>query len=352
MIQSHRIFFICIVFCISVISLKAQGDGEGIHIQVGMGGTAYTGDLTEPDLPMFRTQPSVNLGLVIAGKGWIQPRIGVGFGSFIEQQDQNLIIPPAGIIPTPYVQSTFTHMDLQLQLVLWRKRTFSLSMGGGLGLLFFSPKNFEGDFLIDNPFTRLPEEEYPGFAPSFPLSVGLNIRLKSQMGLRLEYTYRPTGTDYLDNIGLLGNREGNDRLQSISVGFWVGLRPPKAPKEASPQPTQENIAPAVSRTTPPRSNKAEESQASSTSPAKTRELAEAQKLEEVKEKEAEAISARRYRYHRVEKKDTLEKIAKRYGVRISTLRRINFLVNNEIIPGSLLRIPDIEASESRQEGSL
>ena len=58
--------------------------------------------------------------------------------------------------------------------------------------------------------------------------------------------------------------------------------------------------------------------------------------------EEEALKTRKYRYHRVEKKDSLKKIAERYHVRLETIRRINFLVDDEIVQGSLLRIPDID----------
>jgi hypothetical protein len=319
--------------------LLAQGSEGGIHLHFGMGGAWYTGDLSEADLPMLRAQPMLNAGINITGKGWFQPRLGAAFGSFTEQVDGTA--PPIApeVTNTDYVRTTFTQLDVQLQAVLWSKKRLSLSLGAGAGLFFFSPQNLEGDFLIDNPFTRLPGEEYPGAAVSYPLTAAVNIRLRKNIGLRAEYTYRATNTDYLDNLGALGAREGNDRLQSVAVGFWFGLKPPRlegpsGPVPVSPEPRVVKLEPDPGPESGEQTNRPEEE--AGNAQGKARSGIDYQVLEE------KALKERRYVYHRVKRKERLVDIAERYKVRIETLRRVNFLVNDELAEGSLLRIPDVK----------
>ncbi|MEZ4684549.1 MAG: LysM peptidoglycan-binding domain-containing protein [Bacteroidia bacterium] len=337
MFQLWRIVFTCMVFCMIALRLTAQGTEGGIHLQLGLGGASYAGDLTEPDFPMLRTQPMLTAGINITGKGWLQPRLSAGFGSIIEQADGAIIPEHPEVTSTDYVRTTFSQLDAQLQVVFWRKKPLSLSLGAGAGLFFFSPQNLEGDFLIDNPFTRLPEEEYPGAAVSFPLSAGVNLRLRPNMGLRMEYTYRPTNTDYLDNIGLLGTRSGNDRVQSLSVGFWFGLKPPKSVQPPPPSDQETEDGPVVIDIPP--AEKPEDGREPTVIPVTTH--SEADPEINYRTLEEKALQERRYRYHRVEKKEKLEDIAERYHVRIETLRRVNFMVNDELAEGSLLRVPDL-----------
>lgn len=340
MSQPKCIVFACFIFCFFGLKLEAQRPaGEGIHLYIGSGAVTYTGDLSEADVPMLRALPYLNAGITIAGKGWIQPRVGVGFGAFTEQVDGNSIPTHPDITSTDYVRTTFSNLDGQLQFVLRRKKRLSFSLGVGLGLLFFTPRNIEGDFLIDNPFTRQIGEEYPGVALSFPLSAAINIKLRPQLGLRLAYTYRPTNSDYLDNIGLLGTRAGNDRLQTVSVGFWVGLRPP-AMKNAPISPTtkKEKANRTIASRTPA---KAVERSMNKTKPQKKAAKPEVDYVA----LEEKALKEKKYTYHRVEKKEKLKQIAERYHVRIETLRRINFLIDDEIVEGSLLRIPFLSFDE-------
>jgi hypothetical protein len=302
---------------------------------------SYVGDLSEPDLPNLRAQPMLHAGINITGKGWLQPRLGAAFGAFTEQIDG----PPIPnnhpeITTTEYFRTTFSQIDAQLQAVFWRKKTVSLSLGAGAGLFFFSPQNLEGDFLIDNPFTRLPGEDYPGAAVSFPLTTAVNVKLRPNIGLRAEYTYRPTNTDYLDNLGQLGTRAGNDRLHSVAIGFWFGLKPPQQvtppavrPVESEPTVVTIDPEPVPAERAKPESRNIVQSLPDEQEGAATVDYI---RLEE------QALQDRRYRYHRVQKKEKLKDIAERYHVRIETLRRVNFMVNDELAEGSLLRVPDVK----------
>ncbi len=43
--------------------------------------------------------------------------------------------------------------------------------------------------------------------------------------LGLEYTYRPTASDYLDNVGQIGLRKGKDKMQSLMLTLYVTFDP-------------------------------------------------------------------------------------------------------------------------------
>ncbi|MEM6807168.1 MAG: hypothetical protein AAF696_37545, partial [Bacteroidota bacterium] len=109
----------------------------------------------------------------------------------------------------------------------------------------FNPEDLEGNFLIENIFTRLPEEDtYLSLVAQFPLQAGVQLKVNPNLSIGLSALYRFVSSDYLDNISLLGPRSGNDALLTAQAEllFSLGESPDK---KLSPRPIEKKVEPAV-----------------------------------------------------------------------------------------------------------
>ena len=229
--------------CLWPSSVMSQEAPPALRIGFGYTGNAYRGDLTQESSAMWRAEPGANLSVNLDNLKKLRLQFNLGFGGFTEQADEPLPMAPEGIAPNEFVRTTFYYTDLRLQYRLFPDHAVTPYLSAGVGLFSFQPRDAAGNFLGENIFSRLPEEEYLTLIGSFPLSAGVEWKLNPILGIGLEYTYRLTGSDYLDNIGQLGTAPGADQLHvaQIKVMFSIGqgnTRPVARPSEPILQPVE------------------------------------------------------------------------------------------------------------------
>ncbi len=228
-------------------AMQAQ-EAPPLRFGLGYTGNAYRGDLTAESGSLWRAEPGANLS-VDANRGKkLGVQLNLGFGGFTEQADEPLSVAPDDIQPNAFVRTSFTYTDIRLQYRLFPDHIWTPYLSAGAGLFSFQPRDAEGNFLGENLFSRLPEEEYLTLIASVPLSAGLEWKLNRSLALGAEYTFRYTGSDYLDNIGKLGPAAGPDQLHALQLKMLlsVGQRPPAPePGAFEPAPVQsvEEVAP-------------------------------------------------------------------------------------------------------------
>jgi opacity protein-like surface antigen len=201
----------------------AQPDQPPLRLGLGLMGTSYVGDLNTNSQPLERFYPGANLSLQFASAKLLSPQLNAGFGKFTAQ-DRDLTAVD-GVQPNKFVQTGFFYVDLRLKARFLREKGLHPYLSAGIGMLGYTPKDASGFNLIDNFATRADGETYGSISASFPLSTGLELRLSPILMLGLEYTYRATTTDYLDNIGQLGLRNGKDKLQTLMLSLYATFDP-------------------------------------------------------------------------------------------------------------------------------
>lgn len=247
----RRLLFIsrlCLTLCClgSPLGLLAQTPPP-LQVGLGLSGYAYTGDLTVAANRFRRAYPGGAISVQFAGARPLHLQLNAGFGRFVEQAEG--WVPPleSGIRPNTFVETSLFYTDLRLRFRPWSHRVVHPYFSAGLGMLFFSPTDKEGNSLVENSLTRLPGEEYNNLTASFPLNAGLMLRINRQVSLAAGYTYRVVASDYLDNIGQLGPRPGNDALHTVDLSLYVSLQPPPilpvAPAAPEPAPLLAQPAP-------------------------------------------------------------------------------------------------------------
>jgi hypothetical protein len=203
--------------------LAQQGPQSPLRLGLGLQGTTYVGDLNTDGTAWHRFSPGASLSLQFASKKLLSPQLNAGFGRIVAQ-DRSLE-PVEGIQPNTFVQTPFFFLDLRLKARFLREAPIHPYLSAGVGMLGYSPKDGDGNNLIDNFATRYEGETYGSMSAAFPLSAGVEIPLHPILLLGLEYTYRPTTSDYLDNVGQAGLRPGKDKLQSLMLTLYVTFDP-------------------------------------------------------------------------------------------------------------------------------
>lgn len=235
--NQRSLFTLALFVMITGTGLHAQAP-PSLRIGFGLMGNVYRGDMTTDAGSVLRAEPGATLTVDVDKQRPLRLQFSAGFGGFTEQFDGPLPSTPEGVTLNPFVRTTFFHADVRLQYRFFRHSQIRPYLAAGLGMFSFQPRDAAGNFLGENIFSRLPEEEYLTLIGSMPLSGGLEWSLSPRLAMAVEYTYRMTGSDYLDNVGLLGHAAGNDQLHQLQYKVMFSLGQPSA-------------APAVPVTSPP-----------------------------------------------------------------------------------------------------
>lgn len=227
--HSHFLVLSCMLLLLMPMMGQAQDAPPPLRIGLGFTGNSYRGDLTAEAGSIWRAESGANFSVDLDHKKPFRVQLNLGFGGFTEQADSPLPTSPEGIIPNEFVRTTFFYTDLRFQYRFLLNAPIQPYLSVGGGLFSFQPRDASGNFLGENIFSRLPEEEYLTLIGSLPLSAGMEFKLHRNLGLGLEYTYRMTGSDYLDNISLLGAVDGNDQLHSLQLKLFLTLGERAAP---------------------------------------------------------------------------------------------------------------------------
>lgn len=301
-------------------SLLAQ-QGKRLRLGLGMSGIQYVGDLTEDALSLRRFEPVGSLSLQFDQQKRFWPQLNIGFGRMVEQADGLAFPDVQDVSPNRFVETSLFYTEFGLNVRIIRHGPVQPYLGAGVGLLFFQPKDQEGNFLAENIFTRQLDETYGSSTAYLPLTAGVVTRLGEHLSLGLSYTHKRTASDYLDNIGQLGGRAGNDHLHQIQFTVYLNLGPDAAPAKGPARLPE--IHP-VRVTTP--------TTAGSFPP---------QAAPNWEAWEATALLLRKFVYYEVQEGDALRELCQRFHLRPEVVRQINFMNNDFLAPGMWLRLPDV-----------
>ena len=167
----------------------AQSPPSPPQIGLGWTGLVYTGDLTVEESDYLRLYPGGNIYLQFANTRKFRLRINAGFGKVVEQLDRRFITAEENRIANTYFETNIFYLDLRLMRYFFTKGRVQPYIGFGPSLLSFNPRDQEGDFLIDNVFTRELGEEYATTTFVWPATVGLSNPFGKKLNLSMENFY-------------------------------------------------------------------------------------------------------------------------------------------------------------------
>ena len=191
--------------------------------QLKLSGAAvgYQGDLN--DSPE-KWSSGINVGIHFNAEKRYNGNLLIGFGEFV---GQNLSYEPEktdqNSQPNRFFQSNFFSLNYEGHFSIIKAPKWRIFLGAGFGIFRFSPQTEEGTDLINITSTRAENETYGSVAFMLPLKVGFKYYFNNHFGFELQLSRLNPATDYLDNISMLGDQEGNDNIQMILFGLLIPL---------------------------------------------------------------------------------------------------------------------------------
>lgn len=353
--------------CITA-GLAQQGRKGVLQLGVRLQGLSYLGDLTVAGERFHRFNPGANFSMQFSNHKRLQLQLNSGFARFTAQQVSSLSDNSPAVSHNTFVETQLFYSDLRLRWNLIRHRPIKPYVAVGAGLMFFTPKDKLGNNLGENRLSRADNEDYSTVAGNIPLAVGVEYAFNKKVSLSAEYTFHAVQSDYLDNVGTLGAQQGNDKLHAFQLGvsFTLHAKPQKKPVYQKPV---ESSAPAVAARWAPNRQQGRSTNARNADlysmklgavrvPQKAiRPIApptlmftqlntfKAIPLQiDWEAREKAAVKSRRFFYHQVDSKDSLQKLAEQYHVQVSTLKKVNYLSSDDLSGSRMLRIPDVRIS--------
>ena len=201
-------------------------------LSLGFTATGYVGDLNFDrsaggSVTQFALHPGFDLSFRKDAAKPLLPVFRLGYGKYSAQSDG---IDPVSyefegttslITPNSYAESVLIYGEIGLRFSPFPKSLrLKPYLEAGIGGQSFFPRAQDGILLFRKRSTRAPDElEYGSFMLYFPISGGIDFQSSTTINLQVGYTLKTLGTDYLDNIGNLGSKIGNDQLHVFRLGF-------------------------------------------------------------------------------------------------------------------------------------
>lgn len=191
-------------------SPKKQGDDDysKFSVSLGAGAANYYGDLIKNNISLSQLGYSLSAGAHYAFSPRIAARFDLGYQK-LEGSDSK----SGGAYPNRNLSFKSNVFDFSLgaEFTILNLNKFRISpyVSAGVGVLVFDPYTYDGttgrrQYLHD---LGTEGQGLPGYAPvyntaalEFPLGAGIKYKASDKLTLALDFNYRITQTDYLDDV--------------------------------------------------------------------------------------------------------------------------------------------------------
>lgn len=214
-----------LLFCCCCGTLVYGQEAPALKVGLALSANTLTGDLLEQGNQRFRVYPGLHATLGFDRERHLRLQLNLGFAKVVEEWESGLqaLGAPQEVMPTTYVLTPIAYGTLHLMYYPWLNRTWAPFASAGIGILRYTPQDQAGNNLADASFTRLAGETYSPITFQVPFRVGMELRFHARAGAFAACQYRLLFTDYLDNLGALGPRQGNDGLIQVQLGMFFLL---------------------------------------------------------------------------------------------------------------------------------
>jgi hypothetical protein len=206
-------------------TLRAQGRKQQVMIGVGLMAQTFIGDLTPANEVFTRWYPGMNFSLQFDSRRLLSPQINFAFSDFVAQ-DRNLGAKD-GRQPNRFAHVTYFSADFRLRVRFLRKSRIRPHLGVGIGFLTFSVKDEKEKSLLNNISSRALNERYASTSAILPFNAGFTWKLSPIISTGIDVTYSLCLSDYIDNVGKLGNRRGPDSFFTFQFSLYATIPSPE-----------------------------------------------------------------------------------------------------------------------------
>jgi len=191
------------------ISSKKLNALNFIKVSAGLGLSTYYGDICD-GWNCYKFRHSMNLGAYFRYNHRFSFR-GDFFWTRLYNEDKVFKKQRNLGFRTDVLEFSISTMYdvFQFQHRFERRRTVEPYVHAGIGLAYFNPQgNLDGTWYNLHNF-KTEGKNYKQVVPVIPFGAGVRARIRHDLNIGMEFTYRVTFTDYLDDVSGKGYRDPN-----------------------------------------------------------------------------------------------------------------------------------------------
>lgn len=198
----------------ATVTVEASATHDNWGLSIGAGWNTYVGDLN-PDAE------GRNFNYTFSAYRYLDDRTSIEL-SFHTGGISGEIRP--GIIDAEYLSDINSYFFAEVNSLdvaaNWNYINWdwlNAYAGFGIGIMDYSIEDHQGRNLRERPQTRKDGEAYQTLIPYAPVNLGFTFFSSSSVNLIYERSWNYTNSDYLDNIGLMGDI-GSDWILRRKIG--------------------------------------------------------------------------------------------------------------------------------------
>lgn len=205
--------FLCITLLLC--ALVSNGQDKTRAFFFGYSANSYSGDLSGYGRfnNAFNAGVSLNQNRKLSGE--LNVRIGTIIGESLE------VISPV----ERYVQSTYFSLNygVNVRLLNWKNK-FKINIIPGIGLMRFTPKDFEKNELANQNDSRKRGEEYSNITLILPLKFQFHYEITPLVAISYDLGFLNSRTDYLDNLSELADPSDKDNVMLMNFNVFLRFK--------------------------------------------------------------------------------------------------------------------------------
>ncbi|QSE96995.1 outer membrane beta-barrel protein [Fulvivirga lutea] len=212
-----RISIIILIIAISAVPSFGQNK---LLLETGGSLFSYSGDMGSFD----QAGGGFHVGIRLNKKRKLNGSFQLILGSVSDDDPEQAPPTQAGTVaPNKYFKTNFFGVNYALNYHFIKNERWWIYLSQGIGFLRFTPKDANGQSLVNATNTRNDGEDYRNTSAFLPTSVGAIYYLSGNVGLGISLSMLNTATDYLDNISELGT-SGNDNIFQAKFSLIIPLQ--------------------------------------------------------------------------------------------------------------------------------
>ncbi|UII21098.1 hypothetical protein [Fulvivirga ligni] len=210
--------FLAITLLLS-LCFHYSSEAQNLWAHTGISMAAYKGDLSSYD----QYRGLFQVGVQLNKKKRLNGNFNLGIGSVSGENRDFRRFETGDIEPNRYFRTNFFFLNYDLHYNIVKTDFLIVYVSQGIGFFRFTPKDDEGNSLIDQGNTRNPDESYRNSTFMLPTSAGATYFLPNKYGIGLQAGFLNPLTDYLDNISELGET-GGDNILEFRFSLYVPIK--------------------------------------------------------------------------------------------------------------------------------
>ncbi len=222
MVKKNLLFLFFLILSFSPVWAGKERIPKPKHLFAGLNMVAYKGSLQDS---YKRWTPALQAGLSVGVRKNMNLTFGLTIGQVIGE-DRSYRLPAtadASLSPVNRFKTNFISLGAEFQFKALEYKGFKLFGSLGLGLFNFSPKDFEGNELVNRTRTRNRSEDYGQNAIQFPIQMVAQYWFNPKLGIGFQGGWLNVNSRYLDNMDKLANNSRGDNVAVFRFQVLAGL---------------------------------------------------------------------------------------------------------------------------------